>query len=170
MIRILLWTIIGDFLVNKYCAYIHNALYYPKRRYKYMQEFDFTNTDMADDLSEMAEHLSQEEATAAIAAIKALRDGRENTEVEDFKNWFDSAFLPILKDFAATTTSKLTVEQDARGDITATFTCRCGFDITANQRRMHMVVSAADHISVNRWSGSNEVEFTLIFGIPEYEE
>lgn len=135
-----------------------------------MQEFDFTNTDMADDLSEMAEHLSQEEATAAIAAIKALRDGRENTEVEDFKNWFDSAFLPILKDFAATTTSKLTVEQDARGDITATFTCRCGFDITANQRRMHMVVSAADHISVNRWSGSNEVEFTLIFGIPEYEE
>lgn len=39
-----------------------------------MQEFDFTNTDMADDLSEMAEHLSQEEATAAIAAIKALRD------------------------------------------------------------------------------------------------
>ena len=32
-----------------------------------------------------------------------------------------------------------------------------------------MVVSAADHISVNRWSGSNEVEFTLIFGIPEDE-
>lgn len=50
-----------------------------------MQEFDFTNTDMADDLSEMAEHLSQEEATAAIAAIKALREGKENTEVEDFK-------------------------------------------------------------------------------------
>ncbi|MFR5730714.1 MAG: hypothetical protein ACLUD2_00970 [Clostridium sp.] len=99
MIRILLWTIIGDFLVTKYCAYIHNALYYPKRRYKYMQEFDFTNTDMADDLSEMAEHLSQEEATAAIAAIKALRDGKENTEAEDFKNWFDSALPADFKGF-----------------------------------------------------------------------
>ena len=51
-----------------------------------MQEFDFTNTDMADDLSEMAEHLSQEEATAAIAAIKALRDGKENTRTCSGKN------------------------------------------------------------------------------------
>ena len=65
----------------------------------------------------MTEHLSQEEATAAIAAIKALRDGKGNEEGEDFKNWFDSAFPPILKDFAASTTSKITVEQDARGDI-----------------------------------------------------
>lgn len=33
-----------------------------------------------------------------------------------------------------------------------------------------MVVAAADHISINRWSDSSEVELTLIFGIPENEE
>ena len=34
-----------------------------------MQEFDFTKRDGANELSEMAEHLSHEEAAAAIAAI-----------------------------------------------------------------------------------------------------
>ena len=55
-------------------------------------------------------------------------------------------------------------------DITAVFTGRCGFDITATQKRMRMVMAVADHISVNRWSGSDEVEFSLIFGFPENEE
>ena len=39
-----------------------------------------------------------------------------------------------------------------------------------NEKRMRMVVSAADHISVSKWSDSDDVEFTLIFGIPEHEE
>ena len=37
-----------------------------------MQEFDFTNTDIVDELSETAEQLSPEEATAAIAAIRCF--------------------------------------------------------------------------------------------------
>ena len=103
-----------------------------------MQEFDFTKRDGANELSEMAEHLSHEEAA--------------------------------LKDFAALTGSKLTIQQDSFHDVTATLTSRCGFDITATQKRMHMVVAAADHISINRWSDSSEVELTLIFGLPENEE
>ena len=135
-----------------------------------MQEFDFTNRDGATELSEMTEHLSHDEAAAAIAAIHATKDEKKNTEAEDFKNWFDAAFLPILKDFAALTGSKLTIQQDSFHDVTATLASRCGFDITTNQKRMHMVVAAADHISINRWSDSNEVELTLIFGLPENEE
>ena len=118
----------------------------------------------------MTEHLSHDEASAAIAAIHATKDEKKNTEAEDFKNWFDAAFLPILKDFAALTGSKLTIQQDSFHDVTATLASRCGFDITTNQKRMHMVVAAADHISINRWSDSNEVELTLIFGLPENEE
>lgn len=64
----------------------------------------------------------------------------------------------------------MTIRQDHFHDITATFTGRCGFDITATQKRMRMAMAAADHISVNRWSGSNEVEFSLIFGFSETEE
>ena len=133
-------------------------------------EFDYTGTDQAGNLADMAENLSQEEAAAAIEAIEKVRRERANDAVRDFRAWFDAALLPILKGFAELTGAKLTIRQDHFHDITATFTGRCGFDITATQKRMRMAMAAADHISVNRWSGSNEVEFSLIFGFPETEE
>ena len=133
-------------------------------------EFDYTGTDQAGNLADMAENLSQEEAAAAIEAIEKVRRERADDAVRDFRTWFDAALLPILKGFAELTGAKLTIRQDHFHDITATFTGRCGFDITATQKRMRMAMAAADHISVNRWSGSNEVEFSLIFGFPETEE
>ena len=133
-------------------------------------EFDYTGTDQAGNLADMAENLSQEEAAAAIEAIEKVRRERADDAVRDFRAWFDAALLPILKGFAELTGAKLTIRQDHFHDITATFTGRCGFDITATQKRMRMAMAAADHISVNRWSGSDEVEFSLIFGFPENEE
>lgn len=133
-------------------------------------EFDYTGTDQAGNLADMAENLSQEEAAAAIEAIEKVRRERADDAVRDFRAWFDAALLPILKGFAELVGAKLTIRQDHFHDITATFTGRCGFDITATQKRMRMAMAAADHISVNRWSGSNEVEFSLIFGFPETEE
>lgn len=133
-------------------------------------EFDYTGTDQAGNLADMAENLSQEEAAAAIEAIEKVRRERADDAVRDFRAWFDAALLPILKGFAELTGAKLTIRQDHFHDITATFTARCGFDITATQKRMRMAMAAADHISVNRWSGSNEVEFSLIFGFSETEE
>lgn len=133
-------------------------------------EFDYTGTDQAGNLADMAENLSQEEAAAAIEAIEKVRRERADDAVRDFRAWFDAALLPILKGFAELTGAKLTIRQDHFHDITATFTGRCVFDITATQKRMRMAMAAADHISVNRWSGSNEVEFSLIFGFSETEE
>ena len=133
-------------------------------------EFDYTGTDQAGNLADMAENLSQEEAAAAIEAIEKVRRERADDAVRDFRAWFDAALLPILKGFAELTGAKLTIRQDHFHAITATFTGRCGFDITATQKRMRMAMAAADHISVNRWSGSNEVEFSLIFGFSETEE
>lgn len=52
----------------------------------------------------------------------------------------------------------------------ATISSRCGIDITPSEKMMHMVVSAADHISVNKWQGSEYVEFSLIFGFPDDSE
>lgn len=133
-------------------------------------EFDYTGTDQASNLATMAETLSQDEAAAAMEAIESVRRKHADDAVRDFQAWFDAALLPILKGFAELTGAKLTIRQDHFHDITATFTGRCGFDITATQKRMRMAMAAADHISVNRWSGSNEVEFSLIFGFPETEE
>ena len=133
-------------------------------------EFDYTGTDQAGNLADMAENLSQEEAAAAIEAIEKVRRERADDAVRDFRAWFDAALLPILKDFAKLAGAKLTIRQDHFHDITAVFTGRCGFDITATQKRMRMAMAVADHISVNRWSGSDEVEFSMIFGFPENEE
>ncbi len=133
-------------------------------------ELDFTGADQAGNLADMAENLSQEEAAAAMEAIEKVRQKRADDAVRDFRTWFDAALLPILKDFAELAGAKLTIQQDHFHDITAVFTGRCGFDITATQKRMRMAMAAADHISVNRWAGSDKVEFSLIFGFPENED
>ena len=119
----------------------------------------------------MTEHLSHDEAAAAIAAIHATKDEKKNTEAEDFKNWFDAAFLPILKDFAALTGSKLTIQQDSFHDVTATLASRCGFDITTNSEtgctwlwRLLTISVLTDGLIPMRWN------LRLIFGLPENEE
>ena len=80
---------------------------------------------------------------------------------------FDAAFLPILKDFAEITGSRLKIQQDPWHDITATFSSQCGIDITPREKRMRMVISAADHISINKQTDSDRVDFSLIFGFPD---
>lgn len=135
-----------------------------------MNEFDYTNTSNIDKLSMMVDDLTPEEAEAAVAAIKDIRKDAPNKKAEEFKKWFDAAFLPILKDFAQVTASSLKIEQDAHDDIIATLTSKFGFDITVNQKLMHSVVSAADHISVTKWTNADEIQLTLIFGLPEDED
>ena len=63
---------------------------------------------------------------------------------------FDAAFLPILKDFAEITGSRLKIQQDPWHDITATFSSQCGIDITPREKRMRMVISAIISASINR--------------------
>ena len=83
---------------------------------------------------------------------------------------FDAAFLPILKDFAEITGSRLKIQQDPWHDITATFSSQCGIDITPSEKRMRMVISAADHISINKQTDSDRVDFSLIFVFPDDAE
>lgn len=83
---------------------------------------------------------------------------------------FDAAFLPILKDFAEITGSRLKIQQNPWHDITATFSSQCGIDITPSEKRMRMVISTADHISINKQTDSDRVDFSLIFGFPDDAE
>ena len=91
-------------------------------------ELDYTGTDQAGNLADIAE------AVAAMEAIEKVRRERADDAVRDFRTWFDAALLPILKDFAELAGAKLTIRQDRFHDITAVFTGRCGFDITATQK------------------------------------
>ena len=132
--------------------------------------FDFTGADQAGNLADMAENLSQKEAAAAMEAIEKVHQKRADDAVRDFRTWFDAALLPILKDFAEITGSRLKIQQDPWHDITATFSSQCGIDIAPREKRMHMVISAADHISINKQTDSDRVDFSLIFGFPDDAE
>ena len=134
-----------------------------------MQEFDFTDITTENRLSEIAEELSPEETAAAIVAIQNIQNEHNKRKGQNFNAWFDAAFLPILKNFAALNGSKLIIRQDSLHDITVALTSRCGFDITAEQKHMHMVLAAADHISVTKWSDSDMVELTFLFAFSENE-
>lgn len=48
-------------------------------------EFDYTGTDQADNLADMAENLSQDEAAAAMEAIESVRRKRADDAVRDFR-------------------------------------------------------------------------------------
>lgn len=135
-----------------------------------VQEFDFTGTHDENELAAIVEDLSSEEAAAALAAIRDVREEQADRKVQNFKNWFDAAFLPILKDFAEITGSRLKIQQDPWHDITATFSSQCGIDITPSEKRMRMVISAAGHISINKQTDSDRVDFSLIFGFPDDAE
>ena len=87
--------------------------------------------------------------------------------LEGGKKWFNEALFPILNEFAAVSGCCLKIDQDACGGMTVTLRSKYGVDITANQKQMHMAIAFADHIAVNKWSGADEVELTLIYGIPE---
>lgn len=115
----------------------------------------------------MAENLSQEEAAAAMKAIEKVRQKRVDDAVRDFRTWFDAALLPILKGFAELVGAKLTIRQDHFHDITAVFTGRCGFDTRPPRNGcgwswLWRIISASTD-----GAGSDEVEFSLIFGFPE---
>lgn len=60
-----------------------------------VQEFDFTGTHDENELAAIVEDLSSEEAAAALAAIRDVREEQADRKVQNFKNWFDAAFLPI---------------------------------------------------------------------------
>ena len=122
-----------------------------------MQEFDYSN-ETSNDLYDAVDGLSYEEAVFA---------KEEEKKVMKFKKWFNEALFPILNEFAAVSGCCLKIDQDACGGMTVTLRSKYGVDITANQKQMHMAIAFADHIAVNKWSGADEVELTLIYGIPE---
>lgn len=131
-----------------------------------MQEFDYSN-ETSNDLYDAVDGLSYEEAVFAKEAIEKIKEEKEEKKVMKFKKWFNEALFLILNEFAAVSGCCLKIDQDACGGMTVTLRSKYGVDITANQKQMHMAIAFADHIAVNKWSGADEVELTLIYGIPE---
>ena len=130
-----------------------------------MQEFDYSNETSNDCMMWWMGCLMRKRYLPR-QLLKNKR-GKRREKGHEFKKWFNEALFPILNEFAAASGCCLKIDQDACGGMTVTLRSKYGVDITANQKQMHMAIAFADHIAVNKWSGADEVELTLIYGIPE---
>ena len=114
-----------------------------------MEQYDYTQTPLiGDDISIEIDRLNNRQ-------LRELRDDvdriKREERLENKKNGnkcFDSALLPVLKDFAELTASLLEVERDDNGIITVAFRNKRGIDITESCKYMRMALFAASNMSV----------------------
>lgn len=114
-----------------------------------MNTYDYRNSSAnIDKLSVIVDRVTEKEAEQALAAIEETRQKESAEKIENFLTWFDTAILPILKDFSETTASILEIDAICESHITASIRNESGIDITAECKLMKIVMAFAVHIAV----------------------
>uniref|UniRef100_UPI0035218ACD hypothetical protein n=1 Tax=Enterocloster clostridioformis TaxID=1531 RepID=UPI0035218ACD len=91
-----------------------------------------------------------------IALHEAIQRIRQDTEIEattKHMEWFDTAILPVLKEYAEQTSSILDIERDREMLIQATLRNACGLDISSDSRCLYMAIMSTVHLSVDVENG-----------------
>ena len=130
-----------------------------------MDIFDYRDkgeTDKVDELSVMLDHLTREEAAAALSAISEARKTKGDMRKSAWITWFYDALLPILQEFSESSAAILTVDQ-AESHLIVSLKSEQGFDITDGQRYMRVLMAMASHVGIN--SADGYTELALIFSI-----
>lgn len=102
----------------------------------------------AEELNRIAidfDNLSGKQQLEVAEAIKNIKQEKE----QEAKICFNSAILPILKDFAELTSSLLTIEENNKNQtVIATLKNSCSLDITENCRCMRGLLIIANYINI----------------------
>ena len=88
-------------------------------------------------------HRPKAEFSAVLPAVPGL------FRVAKYTEWFNTAILPVLKEYAERTSSILDIERDRETLIQATLRNSCGLDISSDSHRLYMAVMSAVHIFVD---------------------
>lgn len=109
-----------------------------------MERYDFTvNTDMAGSVPEELDRLTNKEMIAVHEAIQRIKQDTETDATTKHIAWFDTAILPILKEYAERTSSILDIERDRETLIQATLRNPVGLDISSESRCLYMAIMSA---------------------------
>ena len=114
-----------------------------------MERYDYTdmgNTDLV--LADM-EILSRSQLRAVGEAITEIKKRSELESLSQFSQWFDTALLPMFKNFAETTCSVLEVSRNP-ADITAVFRNPQGVDFSDDCRGMKTAFCMAGNVYVQK--------------------
>ena len=105
-----------------------------------------------------------------IALHEAIQRIRQDTEIEattKHMEWFDTAIIPVLKEYAEQTSSILDIERDREMLIQATLRNACGLDISSDSRCLYMVIMSTvhpvsyTHLDCCLWPDSDNPEVCL---------
>lgn len=112
-----------------------------------MERYDFTvNADVVGSVPEELDRLTNKEIIAVHDAIQRIRKETEADATTKHIAWFDTAILPVLKEYAERTSSILDIERDRETLIQATFRNSGGLDISSESRCLYVAIMSAVHI------------------------
>lgn len=115
-----------------------------------MERYDFTvNANVVGNVPEELDRLTNKEIIAVHDAIQRIRKETEADATTKHIAWFDTAILPVLKEYAERTSSILDIERDRETLIQATFRNSGGLDISSESRCLYMAIMSAVHILID---------------------
>lgn len=115
-----------------------------------MERYDFTvNAEIAGSVPEELDRLTKKEVIAVHEAIQRIKQDTETEATTKLIEWFDTAILPVLKEYAERTSSILDIERDRETLIQATLRNACGLDISSDIHCLYMAIMSAVHIFVD---------------------
>lgn len=105
--------------------------------------------------------LSKAEKKQLDKALKQIRLEHASETVRCHMRWFDTAIVPILKNFAEMSSSELLIDKKADSLAIAVLKNPYGFDIMDTDKWWRTALTAAGHVGIDAEEG--EVVLTLTF-------
>lgn len=129
--------------------------------YNYRKKTGYINT-----VNEKIDLLSEQQAKQVSEFIDTVREKTSQEQIEQSINWFNSAILPILKEFAEMTCSILSVEKEDTQIFVATLKNNNEIDITESSKPLQMIINLANHVNIN--SKNDEITLSLVFDCADF--
>lgn len=113
------------------------------------QKFDYmTGIDLAGEIGMTIEKMNSRQLMAVQEAMEKICQETEQEKQTEIQGWFSKAAVPILKNFAEQSSATLEIKEEREGMIEVVFRNVLGYDITAKDTRMRMLLILASHISI----------------------
>lgn len=132
-----------------------------------MERYDFReDSEAAGSVVAEVDGLSVDQLILVHEAIADIKAKTAEDHLKQGEEWFQTAILPVLKNYAQVMGAVLDVDKMDEEVMTATLRTRSGFDISEQYRLLYAVLMAAVHISIEKVD--EELLLVLAFDIRHF--
>ena len=116
-----------------------------------MERYDFKEElEAAGNAVAAVDDLSVEQLLLLHEAIADIKNKTEADILKQGEEWFQTAIMPVLKNYARIMGAVLEIEKLDEEVMTATLRSRSGFDISEKCRLLYAILMATAHISIEK--------------------